>query len=82
MDTSSLVCMLVVAAAGATLGRRWRVPYVQAAVRIVVRSLLPGHGRGASSWPRYGFAVHGLTWIGLDASEFWRQQASHRLEGS
>jgi hypothetical protein len=81
MDRSNLIRMLVIAAALATAGRRWRVPYLQAGVRIVVGSVLLGYARGAASWPQYFFAVLGLTWIVLGASDVWRQRA-RSVEGS
>jgi hypothetical protein len=74
--------MLVIAAALATAGRRWRVPYLQAAVRIVVGSLLLGYARVTPSWPQYAFAALGLTWIALGASDLWRQRTTTRAEGS
>ncbi len=82
MDRSNLIQVLVIAAALATAGRRWRVPYLQAAVRIVVGSLLLGYARGAVSWPQYLFAALGLTWIVLGASDLWRQRAMPGVEGS
>lgn len=81
MDRSSLIRMLVIAAAFATAGRRWRVPYLQAGVRIVVGSVLLGYARGAASWPQYLFATLGLTWIVLGASDVWRQR-TRGVEGS
>ena len=82
MDRSNLIRMLVIAAALATAGRRWRVPYLQAAVRIVVGSLLLGYARVTPSWPQYVFAALGLTWIALGATDLWRQRATPRTEGS
>jgi len=74
--------MLVIAAALATAGRRWSVPYLQAAVRIVVGSILLGYARGTTSWPQYLFAALGLTWIVLGASDIWRQRMTRSAEGS
>jgi hypothetical protein len=82
MDRSNLIRMLVIAAALATAGRRWRVPYLQAAVRIVVGSLLLGYSLGTPSWPQYVFAALGLTWIALGASDIWRQRTTPGAEGS
>jgi hypothetical protein len=82
MYRSNLIQVLVIAAALATAGRRWRVPYLQAAVRIVVGSLLLGYARGAVSWPQYLFAALGLTWIVLGASDIWRQRTMPGMEGS
>jgi hypothetical protein len=82
MDTPSLIRLLVIAAALATAGRRWRVPYLQAGVRIVVGSVLLGYIRGALSWQNCLFAVLGLTWIALGANELWRQRTSRRVEGN
>jgi hypothetical protein len=81
MDRSNLIRMLVIAAAFVIAGRRWRVPYLQAAVRIVVGSVLLGYARGVASWPQYLFAALGLTWIVLGASDVWRQR-TRGLEGS
>jgi hypothetical protein len=80
MDTPNLIRLLVIAAALATAGRRWRVPYLQAAVRIVVGSVLLGYIRGALSWQSCLFATLGLTWIALGASDLWRQRTSRRVE--
>jgi len=82
MDRSNLIQILVIAAALATAGKRWRVPYLQGAVRIVVGSLLLGYARGAVSWPQYLFAALGLTWIALGASDLWRQRTTRSAEGS
>jgi len=82
MDRSNLIRMLVIAAALATAGRRWRVPYLQAGVRIVVGSVLLGYARGTTSWPQYLFAALGLTWIALGASDLWRQRIMPDTEGS
>ena len=82
MDRSNLIRMLVIAAALATAGRRWSVPYLQAAVRIVVGSLLLGYSLRTASWPQYVFAALGLTWIALGASDLWRERTTPRTEGS
>jgi hypothetical protein len=82
MDKSNLIRILVIAAALATAGRRWRVPYLQAAVRIVVGSLLLGYARGAAAGPQYLFVALGLTWIALGASDLWRQRSARSAEGS
>jgi hypothetical protein len=79
MNTPNLIRMLVIAAALATAGRRWQVPYLQAGVRIVVGLFLLQYARGTSSWHDYLFAALGLVWIGLGASDLWRQWASRRV---
>jgi hypothetical protein len=82
MDRTNLIRMLVIAAALAVAGRRWRVPYLQAAVRIVVGSVLFGYAQGFEAWTRYLFEVLGVTWIVLGASDIWRQRTTRSAESS
>ena len=82
MDRTSLIRLVLIAAALAAAGRRWRVPYLQAAVRVVVGSVLLGYARGTTSWPQYLFAALGLIWIAMGASDIWRQRSMPRTEGS
>ena len=82
MERSNLILVLLIAAVLATAGRRWRVPYLQPAVRIVVGVLMIQFARGATSWRVYLFAALGLVWIGLGASDIWNQRAGRRTEES
>ena len=82
MDRSNVIYLVLIAAVLAAAGRRWRVPYLQAVVRIVAGSVLLGVARGTMSWPRYVFAALGLIWIALGASGMWRQRTTPSTEGS
>jgi len=80
MERSNLILVLLVAAAMATAGRRWKVPYLQSGVRVIVGVLMIQFARGLPSWRAYLFAVLGLLWIGLGASDIWKQRARQRTE--
>ena len=80
MDRSSLITVLVVAAAFAIAARRWRAPYIQSGVRIVVGVLLIEFSRQVASWRGMLIMALGLVWIGLGASDIWKQRSRRRTE--
>lgn len=81
MESSNLIRMLLLAAVLNVVGRRWRIPYLQGAGRLVFGSGLLGYARGTSSWPLYLFTTIGMLWIGMGLTDFWRQWKSYRMEG-